>query len=206
MRGLALGSQYAILGMGGLLNNLMGGAIIRANLVNGWRYNLYISAAVQLLGALVLLAFYRPLYLDVEEPSYFERVKARIDWIGNAIWMCAFIAIMFGLISGGSVYPWNSAPPIASLVVGFSLGVALAAHQIWYKKDGIFQCVGSTQRGNLSSPPPLATVCLRTATTRFPLWAYSSRAWSTLPLISGHRSRQVRNQLGHHGIGADGGR
>ena len=139
MRGLALGAQYAILGLGGLLNNLMGGAIIKANVVNGWRWNLYISAGLQLLGTIALLAFYRPLYLDVEEPPYFERIKKRIDWIGNLLWIGAFIALMFGLISGGNLYPWKSAAVIASLLVGFVLGMALAVHQIWIKKDGIFQ-------------------------------------------------------------------
>ena len=141
MRGLALGAQYAILGLGGLLNNLMGGAIIKANLVDGWRYNLYISAAFQLLGTIMLLAFYRPLYLDIEEPPYLQRIKSRIDWVGNVLWICAFISLMFGLISGGNLYPWDSAAVIASLCVGFGLGLVLAAHQLWIKKDGIFQSV-----------------------------------------------------------------
>ncbi len=139
LRGFALGSQYAILGMGGLLNNLMGGAIIKANLVNGWRYNLYISAVLQLLGIFMLLVFYRPLYLNIEEPSYWQRIKTKIDWVGNALWICAFISLMFGLISGGNSYDWRSTPIIASLVVGAGLGLVLAAHQTWYKKDGIFQ-------------------------------------------------------------------
>ena len=141
LRGFALGSQYAILGLGGLLNNLMGGAIIKANSVNGWRDNLYISAAVQLLGTIMLIAFYRPLYLNIEEPPYLERIKTRIDWVGNALWICAFISLMFGLISGGNLYPWKSSAVIASLVIGFGLGLVLAAHQVWYKKDGIFQSV-----------------------------------------------------------------
>lgn len=46
--------------------------------------------------AVLLLLFYRPLKRDIVEPSYFERLRTRIDWVGNALWILGFVPFMMG--------------------------------------------------------------------------------------------------------------
>jgi hypothetical protein len=87
-----------------------------------------------------MLAFYRPRkQYDPNEASYFTRMRQRIDWVGNVLWMGAFIPFMMGLIWGGNRYAWKSAPVLACLCLGGGLGLVLAYHQIFIKKDGIYK-------------------------------------------------------------------
>jgi hypothetical protein len=47
-----------------------------------------------------------------------------VDWSGMALISLAFLALLYGFLAGGAVYPWSNVRIIASLVVG-GVGVVL---------------------------------------------------------------------------------
>jgi MFS family permease len=59
MRGVAQGSLYAILGLGAVLKDTLGGFFIEQNTggKGGWRWNFFLSAIFQVLGISESLSF-----------------------------------------------------------------------------------------------------------------------------------------------------
>ena len=51
---------------------------------------------------------------------------------------------------GGAVYAWDSAPTVSTLVIGFAMLLALAGHQLFVKRDGIFRKVRSASNSSLA--------------------------------------------------------
>ena len=72
------------------------------------------------------------LFLNVNytrSPSW-AHALARVDFLGNAIFIPAMVAIFFGLITGGTPgYPWNSWRIVLPLVVGGLGWIAFHVHQ-----------------------------------------------------------------------------
>ncbi|OTA56914.1 major facilitator superfamily MFS_1 [Hypoxylon sp. EC38] len=62
------------------------------------------------------------------EPTWAKAV-ARIDFLGNIIFIGSISAILFGLIAGGTQYPWSSWHIIVPLVIGFCGWGAFHIHQ-----------------------------------------------------------------------------
>jgi hypothetical protein len=72
-----------------------------------------------------LIGFLFFLRLEEVKKPFVERVKS-MDWVGMAILSSSLTGILYGLVSGGSVYPWSSGHILSPLVIG-GIGLLLFA-------------------------------------------------------------------------------
>jgi hypothetical protein len=59
-----------------------------------------------------------------QEISSLRSKMARIDWIGMSVFLTSATVLLYGLTTGGTAYPWDSANILAPLIIGIvGLGV-----------------------------------------------------------------------------------
>ncbi|KAI1454003.1 major facilitator superfamily domain-containing protein [Annulohypoxylon moriforme] len=109
--------------IGTTIGPIIGGAIVQAN----WRWVFWINLPVMGVG---LLAIVLALNVQYKRSPTWLRALARVDFLGNAIFIPSMTAIFFGLIMGGQDgYPWRSWRIIFPLVLGVLGWIAFHIHQ-----------------------------------------------------------------------------
>ena len=95
----------------------------------GWRALYYILIGYEALALLLWTVFYFP-------PS-FARKHGRgkivpfvkhFDWVGTFLLVAGFTIFLFGISVGGNTYPWQSAPTLCMIILGF---LTLVAFGLW---------------------------------------------------------------------------
>jgi MFS family permease len=90
----------------------LGGAIGQ---YTSWRWVFWINlpiCAVSIPGLIYALRLHT-------EISSLQGKLAQIDYLGIAVFICATTLFLYGITSGGSTSPWNSAGILAPLIIGF---------------------------------------------------------------------------------------
>ncbi|OJJ34594.1 hypothetical protein ASPWEDRAFT_113823 [Aspergillus wentii DTO 134E9] len=121
-----LGITY---GGGTVLGPVLGGAFTDSGA--GWRWSFYINLCIGGLFSPVyawLIPSVQP--QRVEGTSVLKRLR-RLDYLGSALLIIAFVAGVIGLNFGGVQYPWHSGGIIAALVVSGVAFVAFALQQVF---------------------------------------------------------------------------
>ncbi|KAG2188165.1 hypothetical protein INT44_000916 [Umbelopsis vinacea] len=80
-----------------------------------WRYCFYINIPFGVVGAILIA-------IGLKEPKKNASIRAqlkRIDYAGTVVILIMATLILLGLNMGGIQYPWDSAPVLACLIVGF---------------------------------------------------------------------------------------
>ncbi|MCJ1325242.1 hypothetical protein MMC10_001904 [Thelotrema lepadinum] len=111
-RGKYLGIVLSSTAIGSTLGPLIGGALAQAN----WRWVFYITLPFSGL-ALIWMFFF--LNLKHQRNLSFAEVLARMDIVGNTLFIASITSILLGLVMGGSTFPWSSGNVIVPLVLGF---------------------------------------------------------------------------------------
>lgn len=97
--------------VGTIVGPIIGGALAQAS----WRWCFYINLPLGAPSILLMFFFVR---LKHNRAPTWKHALARVDWFGNVIFVPAITALVFGLVSGGQVYPWSSFRVILPLVLG----------------------------------------------------------------------------------------
>lgn len=118
-----LGIILTMTSMGVLLGPTVGGTFAQNS---SWRWAFYVSVPIG--GASIVLAV--PL-LKLKTPLYanWKTAIARVDILGNTIFITATCSVLTGLIMGGQTYPWSSWRVIVPLVLGVLGWVLFGLHQ-----------------------------------------------------------------------------
>ncbi|KAI0023524.1 major facilitator superfamily domain-containing protein [Xylariomycetidae sp. FL0641] len=135
-RGKYLGMMFSWSGVAAALGPPVGGALAQSN----WRWIFWMNLPICGLALAAMLMFMRvksgssdstPTNSDQEHPSQSMFIKklGRLDILGNLIFAGSMIAILFGLIEGGTVHPWSSWRIILPLVIGGVGWVVFHVHQ-----------------------------------------------------------------------------
>lgn len=112
-RSTYLGIVLGACAVGSLAGPVIGGAIVtRAT----WRWAFWINLPVCALTLAIMIPFLRLSW--TRSPSWGHSL-ARVDYIGNTIFVGSITAILIGLIQGGVVYSWSMWQVIFPLVIGF---------------------------------------------------------------------------------------
>ncbi|KAI1076195.1 trichothecene efflux pump [Whalleya microplaca] len=111
----------------------IGPMIARAMLQNpsmGWRWCYYLNIIVVGVAIVLLFLFYHPPSFDLlhERKSRGELLK-KLDYAGMFMWTAGLTLLLMGVSWGGTIYPWDSAATITSIVVGVALLVALFVYE-----------------------------------------------------------------------------
>jgi EmrB/QacA subfamily drug resistance transporter len=113
-----IGVQMSTSGVAATLGPLIGGAIVQ-NI--SWRWTFYINLPI---GGLVFASI--ALFLNVKhkkEPNW-KASLARLDLLGNTIFVASVVSLLLGLVMGGQTFPWSSWRIILPIVLGV-VGVAV---------------------------------------------------------------------------------
>lgn len=97
----------------------------------GWRGCYYVLIAIQLSSFLCWFFFYHPPTFRMkhgQNASVLEYIK-HFDYVGTALYTGGLLVFMMGLNWGGTVYAWNSAYVIATIVVGLAALVAFVLYE-----------------------------------------------------------------------------
>ncbi|KAB5540566.1 fungal trichothecene efflux pump [Coniochaeta sp. 2T2.1] len=95
----------------------------------GWRGGYYILIALNTASLACWLLFYHPPTFRMKHgnASVMKYIK-EFDYVGTTIYTGGLLILIMGLNWGGTVYAWDSAAVISTIVVGF---VALVAFVLW---------------------------------------------------------------------------
>jgi EmrB/QacA subfamily drug resistance transporter len=120
-RGRFAGVFGAVFGLASIFGPLLGGFFTQigsARLgplsIDGWRLIFYINLPLSLLALFMIL---------VKMPALTRRVPGRVDWMGAALILVAFIPFLLALSWGGRDYGWGS-PRIVGLLTLSGVGLA----------------------------------------------------------------------------------
>ena len=121
-RGKYLGFMLSTAAIGTTVGPLIGGALAQVQ----WRWIFYMNLPVSSLALLATFFFLNVKY--TRNPTW-KHALARVDFLGNAIFMPSIIAILLGLVLGGVQFAWSSYHIIVPLVLGFLGWVVFHIHQ-----------------------------------------------------------------------------
>ncbi|EAW11039.1 putative MFS multidrug transporter [Aspergillus clavatus NRRL 1] len=113
-----VGIALSTCALGTSLGPLVGGALVQHA---SWRWVFYINLPFAGLALVALVLF---LNVKHQQEASWRRAVARVDWVGNAIFIAASCAIMYALVIAGSIYSWSSSHVLLPLILG-SLGLVL---------------------------------------------------------------------------------
>ena len=108
--------------IGTILGPIVGGALAQAQ----WRWCFYINLPLGI-PSLLLMIFFLKLKHN-REPTW-KSALVRIDYVGNLIFIPSLLAILLGLVLGGTTFPWSSWRIIVPIVLGGVGWIAFHVHQ-----------------------------------------------------------------------------
>ncbi|KAI4858858.1 major facilitator superfamily domain-containing protein [Hypoxylon rubiginosum] len=107
-----------------LIGPIVGGAFsTRAT----WRWCFYISVPIGGIGFILAAIFLR---LKMPVHAHWKAAVARIDLVGNTIFIAATCSMLVGLVMGGQLYPWSSFHVIVPIVLGGVGWLVFAGYEI----------------------------------------------------------------------------
>ena len=95
-----------------LLGPLIGGAIASAN----WRWIFYINLPISAISFIFMFLF---LNVKYQPNKTWKAALARVDYVGNFLFVASILCILLGLTWGGTTYAWSSVRIVLLLVLGF---------------------------------------------------------------------------------------
>ena len=116
-RGKYLPMMLSAAAIGTTVGPVIGGSLAQTN----WRWIFYLNLPISGLALAITFFFLNVKY--TRNPTW-RHALARVDFLGNAIFIPSILAILLGLVLGGTQFPWGSFHIIVPLVLGF-LGWAL---------------------------------------------------------------------------------
>ena len=121
-RGKYLGIMLSTAAVGTTVGPIMGGALADVQ----WRWVFYLNLPVSGLALLAIVLFFNVRY--TRSPTW-RHALARVDFLGNAIFIPSIIAILLGLVLGGVKFAWGSYHVIVPLILGFLGWATFHIHQ-----------------------------------------------------------------------------
>lgn len=111
-RGKYLGIVNSTTAVAAAIGPVLGGALARAN----WRWIFWLNIPICGVPFFTLLLFMNMKSGDAQSRGWGR--LARVDYIGNVIFIPSLIALMFGLVTDGIEFPWSSWRIILPIVLG----------------------------------------------------------------------------------------
>ncbi|KAI0101854.1 major facilitator superfamily domain-containing protein [Nemania sp. FL0031] len=174
-RSTYLGVVLGACAVGNVIGPVIGGAIVTQTT---WRWAFYINLPVCALTLAVLIPFFN---VKSRRPTSWFKSLARIDIVGNFLFIASVTSVLIGLISGGVQAPWGSWRTVLPLVLGF-LGLAAFFVQQAYCKEPIMPLRLFTHRTSATVylQDFIVSIGLQWCVYVLPLYFQSVRATSAL--------------------------
>ncbi len=102
-----------------------------------WRWSYIIGCIVNVIATVFYVIFYHPPkyeQLHVTGKSKFQQLKT-LDFMGIFLFTAGLVLFLVGLNWGGSVYAWNSAPVLCTILIGLFVLVLFGFWEAYAKMD-----------------------------------------------------------------------
>lgn len=136
-RPVAQGGLNASFSLGGIIALLAGEAMIR-DFHEGFRIFYYFTAGLLATSTAIIVVLYNPPQRPLQKSLTQGQKLRQLDWIGYALLTAGIVLFAIALSWAENPYPWTSARVLALFFIGIAFLIALAIHQTWLKKDGLF--------------------------------------------------------------------
>ena len=104
----------------------------------GFRIFFYFSSAILAVSSFTIGLLYNPPPRPLQTSLTTKQKLRQLDWTGYTLLTTGIILFSMGLSWAENPYAWNDAHVLATFLTGCAILIALAIHQIWIKKDGLF--------------------------------------------------------------------
>jgi MFS family permease len=115
--------------------NCLGAAIATAFVLytkEGWRWSYYICIICNATAVISWVLFYHPPNFEMKWHATSKRsVIKSFDYVGSVLFTAGLVVFLIGLFWGGTVYPWNSAAVICSIILGFLCLVSFVFYEAY---------------------------------------------------------------------------
>ncbi|KXJ90410.1 fungal trichothecene efflux pump [Microdochium bolleyi] len=97
----------------------------------GWRWCYYINIICCGLAIVFLFLFYHPPTFELlHERKTKRQLLKELDYVGIFLWTSGLTLFLMGVSLGGSIYPWISAAPLTTILLGAALLAALIVYEM----------------------------------------------------------------------------
>jgi MFS family permease len=117
-----MGMVLSTAAVGTAIGPVVGGGLAQAS----WRWVFYLNLPISIPALIMLFFFLRLKYR--REPTW-RAALLRVDWLGNAIFIPSVLAVLLGLVMGGTLFPWSSWRIIVPIVLGVCGWILFHLHQ-----------------------------------------------------------------------------
>ncbi|KAH7029838.1 fungal trichothecene efflux pump [Microdochium trichocladiopsis] len=129
----------------------------------GWRWCYYINIICCGLAIICLYMFYHPPTFELlHERKTKRQLMKELDYVGLFLWTAGLTLFLMGVSLGGTIYPWKSAAPITTILLGVAL---IAGLVVWEMKANLrYPAIPIKFFGNRGF---MALVCCATVASMF---------------------------------------
>ena len=136
-RPMAQASVNATAGLGAFIAIVMGGSLLRHNVLENYRIYLYINAGIFFAATLGIAVCYNPPPLEMQISLTTSEKLRRLNWISYLLFTPGLVLFCVALSWSRNPYPWSSSRIIATFVVGAVFMVAFVGYECLGTKHGI---------------------------------------------------------------------
>jgi MFS family permease len=104
---------------------------------DGWRVFFYVTAALILISALLFAFLYNPPPRPLQHSLTTTEKLNHLDWTAYVLLLLGIVLFSMALTWSDNPYSWNDSHVAVTFAIGVTFLVALAIHQIFFKKDGL---------------------------------------------------------------------
>jgi hypothetical protein len=103
-----------------------------------WRIMFYIAIGFGVFSLVgTACVYFPPSHPRPDNKTKWEEFK-ELDFIGAILFVAGLVVFLFGLNSGGNVYPWSHADTLAPLILGLLVFLGAFAYDFTIPKDPLF--------------------------------------------------------------------
>jgi hypothetical protein len=103
-----------------------------------WRIMFYIAIGFGVFSLVgTACVYFPPSHPRPDNKTKWEEFK-ELDFIGAILFVAGLVVFLFGLNSGGNVYPWSHAGTLAPLILGLFVFLGAFAYDFTIPKDPLF--------------------------------------------------------------------
>ncbi|KAI1926777.1 hypothetical protein LOZ23_003588 [Ophidiomyces ophidiicola] len=131
-RPIYVSSYSGMYGIASVVAPLLGGAFTTKMT---WRWCFYINLPIGGAAVLAMILFFHPPTNGKKPSTTWKQKLGQIDVFGTTILVLGIVCLLLALQWGGSVYQWNTAPPIALLAAAGVAGLIFVIIQVWKQES-----------------------------------------------------------------------
>ncbi|EFQ99145.1 azole resistance protein 1 [Nannizzia gypsea CBS 118893] len=131
-RPIFVSSYSGMYGIASVVAPLLGGAFTTKMT---WRWCFYINLPIGGAAVLAMALFFHPPAGAKKPSTTWQQKLGQVDLFGTAVLVPGIICLLLALQWGGSVYKWNTAPPITLLSAAGVAGLAFVIVQVWKQES-----------------------------------------------------------------------